>query len=66
MMQIIGTRYDNRRLTMFTTNYLDARQLPADETIENRIGVRFRLCIYEMCKTVTIEGDDYRRSFDRV
>ena len=64
MMQIIGTRYNDRRLTIFTTNYLDARRAATDETLEDRVGVRLRSRLYEMCKTVVIEGDDYRRRFD--
>ena len=65
MMQIIGTRYNNRKLTIFTTNYTDARRHPAEETLEERIGVRLRSRLYEMCKTVMIEGEDYRRRFDQ-
>jgi DNA replication protein DnaC len=61
MMQIIGTRYNERRLTIFTTNYLDTRRSPAEETLEDRVGVRLRSRLYEMCKTVVIEGEDYRR-----
>ncbi|MCA1555138.1 MAG: ATP-binding protein, partial [Acidobacteria bacterium] len=30
MMQIIGTRYNDRKLTIFTTNYLDARRAATD------------------------------------
>ena len=65
MMQIIGTRYNDRRLTIFTTNYLDTRRTPAEETLEDRIGARLRSRLYEMCKTVLVEGEDYRRRFDR-
>jgi DNA replication protein DnaC len=61
MMQIIGTRYNERRLTIFTTNYLDTRRSEAEETLEDRIGTRLRSRLYEMCKTVIIEGEDYRR-----
>ena len=64
MMQIIGTRYNDKKLTIFTTNYSDTRRAPTDETLEDRIGTRLRSRLYEMCKTVTIEGDDYRRRFD--
>jgi DNA replication protein DnaC len=64
MMQIINTRYNDKKLTIFTTNYLDARRAPTDETLEDRIGVRLRSRLYEMCKTVQIEGEDYRRRFD--
>lgn len=64
MMQIINARYNNRKLTIFTTNYLDGRRTEHDETLEDRIGVRLRSRLYEMCKTVQIEGEDYRRQFD--
>jgi DNA replication protein DnaC len=61
MMQIIGTRYNSRRLTIFTTNYFDERHTPSEETLEDRIGVRLRSRLYEMCRTVIVEGEDYRR-----
>ena len=61
MMQVIGKRYNERRLTIFTTNYPDARRHPAEETLEDRVGVRLRSRLYEMCKTVAVEGEDYRR-----
>jgi DNA replication protein DnaC len=61
MMQVIGTRYNERKLTIFTTNYGDARRHPAEETLEDRVGVRLRSRLYEMCRTVIIEGEDYRR-----
>jgi DNA replication protein DnaC len=62
MMQVIGTRYNERRLTIFTTNYGDARRHPEEETLEERVGVRLRSRLYEMCKTVILEGEDYRRN----
>src|SRR3989440_8511726 len=65
MMQIIGTRYNDRRLTIFTTNYLDVQRQPSEETLEDRIGARLRSRLYEMCKTILVEGEDYRRSFDQ-
>lgn len=64
MMQIINTRYNDRKLTIFTTNYLDGRRSERDETLEDRIGVRPRSRLFEMCKTVQIEGEDYRKKFD--
>jgi DNA replication protein DnaC len=64
MMQIINTRYNDRKLTIFTTNYLDGRRTERDETLEDRIGVRLRSRLFEMCKTVHIEGEDYRRQFN--
>jgi DNA replication protein DnaC len=64
MMQIIGKRYNDKKLTVFTTNYLDVRRNATDETLEDRIGVRLRSRLYEMCRTVQIEGDDYRKHLD--
>ncbi|MGB8506928.1 MAG: ATP-binding protein [Pyrinomonadaceae bacterium] len=64
MMQIIGNRYNDKKLTIFTTNYLDTRRAPTDESLEDRIGTRLRSRLYEMCKTVVIDGEDYRKNFD--
>jgi DNA replication protein DnaC len=64
MMQIINARYNDRKLTILTTNYLDVRSAAADETLEDRIGVRLRSRLYEMCQTVRIDGEDFRRRFD--
>ena len=64
MMQVINARYNEKRLTIFTTNYTDTRRTPAEETLEDRIGARLRSRLYEMCKTVIIEGEDFRRRLD--
>jgi DNA replication protein DnaC len=64
MMQVIGTRYNSRRLTIFTTNYFDTRHAPSEETLEDRVGVRLRSRLYEMCRTIIVEGEDYRRRLD--
>lgn len=65
MSYIINTRYNDKKLTIFTTNYLDERQDKMEETLEERIGERIRSRLYEMCQTVKIEGPDYRRNFDK-
>jgi DNA replication protein DnaC len=65
MMHIINTRYNDKKLTIFTTNYLDTRRRDTEETLEDRIGSRLRSRLYEMCKTLIIEGDDYRKTFDK-
>jgi DNA replication protein DnaC len=62
MAHIINTRYNDRKLTIFTTNYLDERINERDETLEDRIGVRLRSRLYEMCRTVVITGADYRKT----
>jgi DNA replication protein DnaC len=64
LRQIIGRRYNDKKLTIFTTNYRDERSSPTDETLEDRVGARIRSRLYEMCKTVVIDGEDYRRRLD--
>ncbi len=66
MAHIINTRYNDKKLTVFTTNYLDERCTERDETLEDRIGVRLRSRLFEMSKTVMINGEDFRRTFDHV
>jgi len=66
MAHIINTRYNDKKLTIFTTNYLDERRAERDETLEDRIGVRLRSRLFEMCRTVSLTGEDFRRTFDQV
>jgi DNA replication protein DnaC len=62
MMQIINTRYNDKRMTIFTTNYSDKRsEKDTTELLEDRIGVALRSRLYEMCRTVEIIGEDYRK-----
>lgn len=65
MAHIINTRYNDEKLTIFTTNYLDNTSDPRDETLEDRIGTRLRSRLFQMSKTIVISGQDYRRNFDR-
>lgn len=64
MAHIINTRYNEQKATIFTTNYPDERQSDREETLEDRIGVRLRSRLFEMCKTIEVNGQDYRRKFD--
>lgn len=66
MAHIINTRYNDKKLTIFTTNYLDERKAEGVETLEDRIGVRLRSRLFEMSKTVNLNGEDFRRTFDHV
>lgn len=61
MYQIINKRYNDRKLTIFTTNYSDARRLDKEQVLEDRIGTRLRSRLYEMCTKVVLDGGDYRR-----
>lgn len=86
LYQIINTRYMNRKLTIFTTNYFDEvpeadREDPENSgartnsrsfsekrikkltPLEERIGTPLRSRLYEMCSTVEIKGEDYRKRF---
>jgi DNA replication protein DnaC len=65
MAHIINTRYNDKKLTVFTTNYLDERRRDGEEVLEDRVGTRLRSRLYEMCRTVIMVGEDYRRNFDR-
>jgi DNA replication protein DnaC len=65
LAHVIGRRYNDKRLTIFTTNYTDTRHAAA-ETLEDRIGLRLRSRLFEMCQTVVIEGEDYRRRFEKI
>ncbi len=102
MYQIINTRYNQNKLTIFTTNHLDEpnsegevkklqsqlqqfRTGPYDKdnrqqekeiesrlksvrqtkTLEERIGTPLRSRLYEMCKKVMIEGEDFRKRLEQ-
>ncbi len=73
---ILNTRYNEKRVTLLTTNYLDSVAAPPDgprlpsgqsvsvspdDELADRIGQRIRSRLYEMCRTVEIVAPDYRR-----
>jgi DNA replication protein DnaC len=93
---ILNSRYNERRVTLLTTNYLDidsstqpgdmvgprgkeaprnsnwsgsAGRLPSgqtvstarEETLTDRLGMRIRSRLYEMCRTIELFAPDYRR-----
>ena len=62
MAHVINTRYNDKKLTVFTTNYLDERKNDREEILDDRIGTRLRSRLYEMCKAVVMEGKDYRKT----
>ncbi len=64
MAHIINTRYNDKKLTIFTTNYLDEDGDEREESLEDRIGVRLRSRLFEMSKTIIIKGEDFRKNFD--
>jgi DNA replication protein DnaC len=73
---ILNRRYNDKRVTLLTTNYLDevessqsSARLPSgqaisaarEESLTDRIGQRVRSRLYEMCRTVQIDSADFRR-----
>lgn len=65
MAHVINTRYNDKKLTVFTTNYLDERRNDRDEVLEDRIGTRLRSRLYEMCQSVVMTGDDFRKKLHK-
>jgi DNA replication protein DnaC len=59
MNLIVNTRYNNRKLTVFTSNYED---LPHDDmnTLLTRVGFRLHSRLREMCTFLEYDGPDYR------
>jgi len=75
---ILNTRYNDRRTTIITTNYVNAGPLGADsgatgsaraamreETLGDRIGERMRSRLQEMCVVVEMQGEDFRQKVKR-
>lgn len=67
---IINHRYNNKKVTIFTSNYPDTEEAEdtrdsfykkGGDTLVDRIGVRLRSRVYEMCKIVEMTGEDYRK-----
>ena len=71
---ILNKRYNEKRVTLLTTNYLDgpestgALRMPSGQTVSmntsdtltDRLGQRVRSRLYEMCRTVEITSADFR------
>jgi DNA replication protein DnaC len=58
---IINSRYNDQRVTIFTTNYFDAPTERGEECLADRIGQRLRSRLYEMTEPVVIrKAGDYR------
>ena len=70
LAHIINNRYNDRRVTLFTSNLEDevTRPFTLDERLRERpslrdqIGDPLRSRLYEMCEVIHLEGDDYRRT----
>ncbi len=57
---IVNTRYNERRLTIFTSNYPDIPDDTDPNSLLFRIGARMRSRLHEMCEFLPMDGADYR------
>jgi DNA replication protein DnaC len=60
MNLIVNTRYNERKLTIFTSNYADIPDDTDPNSLLFRIGHRMRSRLHEMCEFVKMDGADYR------
>ena len=60
MNLIVNTRYSERRMTLFTSNYPDIPDDTDPNALLFRIGTRMRSRLHEMCEFVDMDAADYR------
>jgi DNA replication protein DnaC len=78
---ILNARYNEKRVTLLTTNFLDsdaaANAAPAprvagmraptiEDSLTDRVGKRIRSRLYEMCRTIEISAPDYRKEIRNI
>jgi DNA replication protein DnaC len=69
LFHIVNKRYLSRRSTIITTNFLDVSPAEAKEAgdsykrefLVERIGVRLRSRLFEMCLHIPMHGEDFRQ-----
>jgi DNA replication protein DnaC len=57
---IVNTRYNERRATIFTSNYPIMDDIGNPDNLIVRVGKRMWSRLHEMCRFVEMEGVDYR------
>ncbi len=61
MNLIVNTRYNERRATIFTTNYDNMPEGVDDvDSLKARVGFRLHSRLHEMCEFLEYDGGDYR------
>jgi DNA replication protein DnaC len=65
---ILNSRYAENKVTILTTNYVDTEDLKSSRksvaySLTERIGEPMRSRLYEMCKTVLMNGEDFRQKY---
>jgi len=57
---IVTSRYNQRRLTIFTSNYEEKEDRGDPDSLLSRVGFRMHSRLYEMCEFLEYDGADYR------
>lgn len=57
---VVNTRYNERRPTIFTSNYEEKEQTGAGDSLLERVGFRIHSRLFEMCEFFDYDGCDYR------
>jgi DNA replication protein DnaC len=60
MNLIITTRYNEKRITILTTNFRDLVDETEVDSLKARVGFRLHSRLHEMCEFLEYEGADYR------
>lgn len=60
MNLIVNTRYNERRPTIFTTNYEDLPDEAEVDSLKARVGFRLHSRLHEMCEFLEYDGGDFR------
>ena len=60
MNLIVNTRYNEKRPTIFTTNYIDIPDETDLDSLKVRVGFRMHSRLHEMCDFLEYDGGDYR------
>lgn len=63
LYNLLNTRYNRKKVTIVTSNYEDEPDLASGERerLEDRLNYRLRSRLFEMCLTVPLRGEDYRK-----
>ncbi|MFN8062687.1 MAG: ATP-binding protein [Vicinamibacterales bacterium] len=59
---IVNTRYNDRRTTIFTSNYDDNPDVTDPDSLTCRVGLRMRSRLHEMCEFLHLDGADFREA----
>ncbi|MBE3099302.1 MAG: ATP-binding protein [Planctomycetes bacterium] len=59
---IVNTRYNERRLTIFTSNYEEKEDRTDPDSLLVRVGARMHSRLYEMCEFLEYAGADFRHA----